>query len=81
MSSLEFDFDFDGRLRDLEREWRGASEVSLVARAVYESIATRSEADLVALAGAREALERSEAAKSRIMTKIERLEHRVLRLL
>jgi hypothetical protein len=76
MSSL--DLDLDARMNSLELEWRQAYESSIVARADYQSLAAspRANADLLDLA--RERLDRAEALKARIMTKIERLEDAML---
>jgi hypothetical protein len=71
MSSL--DLDLDGKISNLELEWRLAYEASIGARAEYQALAAKgAAADLID--AARERLERAEALKSRIMTKIERLE-------
>ena len=76
MSSLGLDF--DEQMVDLEYEWRQAYENSIVARAEYQSLAASSAATAETLDIAREQLDRTEAIKARIMTKIERFESRVL---
>ena len=76
MSNL--DLDLDDQLIQLELEWRQGSEASIVARADYQSLAADRGANADLLDHARERLDRSEAAKARIMTKIERLETRLL---
>ena len=78
MSSL--DLELDGRMDDLELEWREAHEASIIARAEYRALA----ADLKANAGsidiAGERLRRAEAAEARIFAKIELLEDSLLGL-
>ncbi len=78
MSSLDFDFDFDTHMNDLELEWRQAYESSIVARADYQSLAASPKANADLLDMARERLDRTEALKARIMTKIERFEDSML---
>lgn len=75
MGSL--DLDLDGKINSLELEWRLAYDSCIAARAEYQKLAARgSGAELIDLA--RERLERAEALKARIMTKIERLEDNLL---
>ena len=78
MSSL--DLELDGRMDDLELEWRAAHEASIIARAEYLALG----ADLKANAGAidivRERLRRAEAAEARMFAKIELLEDSMLGL-
>jgi hypothetical protein len=75
MSNLRLDL--DGQLDNLELEWRLAYDASIVARAKYQELAARGSAGAELLDLARERLERSEARKSRVMARIERLEHRL----
>jgi hypothetical protein len=76
MSSL--DFDLDAQMVHLESEWRQVYEASVIARADYRSLAASSAATAELLDKARERLDRTEAMKARIMTKIERLEDSLL---
>ena len=76
MSSL--DLDLDAHMNNMEMEWRRAYESSIVSRAVYQLLAASSEASADMLDLARERLDRTEALKTRIMAKIERLEDNVL---
>jgi hypothetical protein len=76
MSSL--DLDLDARMNSLELEWRKAYESSIGARAEYQSLAASPNANADRLDLARERLDRAEAMKARIMTKIERLEDTML---
>ena len=76
MSSL--DFDLDAQMVHLESEWRQVYEASVIARADYQSLAANSAATAELLDKARERLDRTEAMKARIMTKIERLEDSLL---
>jgi hypothetical protein len=76
MSSL--DFEFDTQMVDLEYEWRQAHEKSMIARADYQSLAANAGATAELLDIARERLDRAEAMKARIVTKIERFEDRML---
>jgi hypothetical protein len=75
-SRPEFDFDVD--LSRLEFEWRQGYEASIAARAAYQALAANRNAKMELLDAARERLDRAEAAKSRIMAKIERLEEHML---
>jgi hypothetical protein len=70
--------DLDDQMIQLELEWRQAYEASMVARADYQSLAAERGSNADLLDHARERLDRSEAAKARIMAKIERLEARLL---
>jgi hypothetical protein len=76
MSSLQLGL--DGQLDSLELEWRVAYDASITARAEYQELAARGSAGVELLEPARERLERTEARKSRIMAKIERLERSLL---
>jgi hypothetical protein len=74
MSSLDFDFDVDARMHELELEWREAYEKSVAARTDHLSLMVDPSARPDVLDRARERLERAEAANARVMAKIERLE-------
>ncbi len=79
MNSLNVDFDFDSRMSQLESEWRAAYEDSMAARADYQALANSvgantQKVNAKVLDKALERLDRSEAAKDRIMVKSERLE-------
>jgi hypothetical protein len=78
MSSLDLDHDLDTQMITLEFEWRAGYEASIIARAEYQALAASGKSSAAALDGARERLDRAEAVKARIMTKIERLEERFL---
>lgn len=70
--------DFDIEMNRLEFEWRQAYEASIAVRAEYQALAADRNAKMELLDAARERLDRAEAAKSRIMTRIERLEDYML---
>lgn len=72
MSSL--DFDIDSQMTRLEREWRHAFETSVLASADFEALRSTPNADRVRMRRAVDALERADAAKARVMRKIEKLE-------
>jgi hypothetical protein len=72
MSSL--DFDLENHMSRLEREWRRASDSSMIARADYQILAASPKVNPTLLDMARERLKRAEALQARIMAKIERLE-------
>jgi hypothetical protein len=72
------DLDLDGQINTLENEWRMAYEASIAARAEYQELSARRSASVELVDLARERLERAEANKARIMTRIERLGERVL---
>ncbi len=76
--SSGLNLEFDTQMVDLEYEWRQAYEDSILARADYQSLAASAGATAELLDVARERLDRAEAMKARIMTKIERLEDRML---
>jgi hypothetical protein len=76
MSSL--DFDLDSQMCHLETEWRQAYETTIAARAELQALAAATKPNASAIARAQTRLERAEGAKSHIMTKIERLEDRLL---
>jgi hypothetical protein len=73
-----FDTDFDIEMNRLEFEWRQGYEASIAARAAYQALAANRNARVELLDAALERLESAEAAKSRIMAKIERLEDHLL---
>jgi hypothetical protein len=73
-----FDTDFDTEMNRLEFEWRQGYEASIAARAAYQALAANRNARVELLDAALERLESAEAAKSRIMAKIERLEDHLL---
>jgi hypothetical protein len=73
-----FDTDFDIEMNRLEFEWRQGYEASIAARAAYQALAANRNAKVELLDAARERMDRAEAAKSRIMVKIERLEDHML---
>jgi hypothetical protein len=73
-----FDTDFDIEMNRLEFEWRQGYEASIAARAAYQALAAKHNAKVEHLDAARERLDRAEAAKSRTMVKIERLEDHML---
>jgi hypothetical protein len=75
---LQPDTDFDIEMSRLEFEWRQGYEASIAARAAYQVLAANRSARVELLDAAREQLDRAEAAKSRIMAKIERLEDHLL---
>jgi len=70
--------DFDMEMSRLEFEWRQAYEASIAVRAEYQALAADRKAPAELLDAARERLDRAEAAKSRIMARIERLEDHML---
>ena len=76
MSSL--DLDLDAHMNNLETEWRQAYESSMIARAEYQALAASPKVNARLIDLARERLDRTEALKSRILAKIERLEDSIL---
>ena len=78
MSSL--DLELDGRIDDLELEWRQAHEASIIARAEYLALAADLKANAAAIDSARERLRRAEVTEARIFSKIETLEDSMLGL-
>jgi hypothetical protein len=78
MSSL--DLELDGRIDDLELEWRRAHEASIIARAEYLALGADLKANAATIEGARERLQRAEMAETRIFAKIEILEDSMLGL-
>jgi hypothetical protein len=72
------DTDFDVEMSRLEFEWRQRYEASIAARAAYQALAADRKTKAALLDAARERLDRAEAAKSRVMAKIERLEDHLL---
>jgi hypothetical protein len=73
-----FDTDYDMEMNRLEFEWRQGYEASIAARAAYQALAANRNARVELLDAALERLESAEAAKSRTMAKIERLEDHLL---
>jgi hypothetical protein len=78
MSSL--DLELDSRIDDLELEWRGAHEASIIARAEYLALGADVNANAGFIENARERLRRAEATEARIFAKIELLEDSMLGL-
>ena len=78
MSSL--DLELDGRIDDLELEWRKAHEASIIARAEYLALGADLKANAAAIDSARERLRRAEVGESRVFAKIELLEDSMLGL-
>lgn len=76
MNSL--DLELDGKINNLELEWRLAYDDSIAARAEYQTLAARRSSTVDLIDMARERLERAEARKARIMAKIDRLEDTLL---
>jgi hypothetical protein len=78
MSSL--DLELDGRIDELELEWRQAHEASIIARAEYLALGANLEANAAAIDSACERLRRAEVREARIFAKIELLEDSMLGL-
>jgi hypothetical protein len=78
MSSL--DLELDGRIDDLELEWRQAHEASVIARAEYLALGADLKANVATIDSASERLRRAEATEARIFAKIEMLEDSMLGL-
>jgi hypothetical protein len=78
MSSL--DLELDGKMDDLELEWREAHEVSIIARAEYRALGANAAANAGTLDIARERLRRAELTEARIVAKLELLEDSLLGL-
>jgi hypothetical protein len=78
MSSL--DLELDGRMDDLELEWRKAHEASIIARAEYLALGANLSANAGTIDIARERLRRAEVTEARIFSKIELLEDSMLGL-
>jgi Asp/Glu/hydantoin racemase len=78
MSSL--DLELDGRMDDLELEWREAREASIIARAEYLALGAAPMANAAAIDSARERLRRAEVREARIAARIELLEDSMLGL-
>jgi hypothetical protein len=76
--TMRSEVDFDVELSRLEFEWRQGYEASIDARAAYQALAASRNTKMELLDAARERLDRAEAAKSRIMAKIEELENHLL---
>jgi hypothetical protein len=75
---MSTDLDIDAQMSSLELEWRQCYEASITARAEYQALAANPKANAALLDASRERLDRAEASKARIMTKIERLEDQML---
>ena len=78
MSSL--DLELDGKMDDLELEWREARETSIIARAEYRALGANPSANAGTLDIARERLRRAEMTEARIVAKLELLEDSLLGL-
>lgn len=78
MSSL--DLELDGRMDDLELEWREAREASIIARAEYRALAADLAANAAVIDSARDRMRRAETREARIYAKIELLEDSMLGL-
>jgi hypothetical protein len=78
MSSL--DLELDGRIDDLELEWRQAHEASIIARAEYVALGADLKANAATIDSARDRLRRAEMTEVRIFAKIEILEDSTLGL-
>jgi hypothetical protein len=78
MSSL--DLELDGRMDDLELEWREAREASIIARAEYLALGADLMANAATIDSARERLRRAEVREARIAARIELLEDSMLGL-
>jgi hypothetical protein len=78
MSSL--DLELDGRIDDLELEWRRAHEASIIARAEYLALGADLKANAATIDSASERLRRAEVTEARIFAKIEMLENSMLGL-
>jgi hypothetical protein len=76
--TMRSEVDFDVELSRLEFEWRQGYEVSIAARAAYQALAANRNTKMDLLDTARERLDRAEAARSRVMAKIEELENHML---
>jgi hypothetical protein len=76
--TMRSEVDSDVELSRLEFEWRQGYEASIAARAAYQALAANRNTKLELLDAARERLDRVEAATSRIMAKIEKLENHML---
>jgi hypothetical protein len=78
MSSL--DLELDGRMDDLEFEWREAREASIIARAEYLALGADLAANAALIDSARDRVRRAETREARIYAKIELLEDSMLGL-
>ena len=78
MSSL--DLELDGRMDDLELEWREAREASIIARAEYLALGADLEANAALIGNSRDRVRRAETREARIYSKIELLEDSMLGL-
>jgi hypothetical protein len=71
--------DFDSKLASLESLWRQTYESSLAVRAEIDALTAAGNRDEMAVVRAQLHLERTEALKSRIMARIDRLEDSMIR--
>lgn len=78
MSSL--DLEIDGRMDELELEWRAAREASIIARAEHLALGADPQANATSIDTARERLRQAEATEARTFAKIELLEDSTLGL-
>jgi hypothetical protein len=78
MSSL--DLELDGKIVDLELEWREAHEASIIARAEYQALSADPNGNAETIDAVRERLSGSEELQARVLAKIERLEDSMLGL-
>lgn len=78
MSSL--DLEIDGRIDNLELEWREAHDACVIAHAEYRALAANAEANAGAIDAAQERRRRAEVREARIFAKIELLEDGLLGL-
>jgi type II secretory pathway component PulK len=78
MSSL--DLELDGRMDDLELEWREAREASILARAEYLALGADLAANADLISTARDRVRRAETREARVYSKIELLEDSMLGL-
>jgi hypothetical protein len=78
MSNL--DLELDGRIDELELEWRLAHEASVIARAEYLALGADLEANAASIDSACERLRRAEVTEARIFAAIEMLEDSMLDL-
>lgn len=78
MSSL--DLELDGKMDDLELEWREAHEAGIIARAEFKALGANPSANAATLDSARERLRRAEVIEARMVAKLELLEGSLLGL-
>jgi hypothetical protein len=75
---LDLHFDLDTRVNKLELEWRHAFDACVAARAEYDTLANHRAADADEVQRALQCFVKAEELKSHILTKIDRLERRIL---